>query len=79
VLLALLALAPVESRAVVAGFDGGAITSNAGVLLFGATGRTIGLVRRARRSGKTRSPHASRRSGSPIAAVPIDPALILLT
>src|SRR3982751_4079184 len=38
--------APVEGRAVVAGFDGGAITSNAGALLLGATDRAIGLVRR---------------------------------
>jgi hypothetical protein len=38
--------APVESRAVVAGFDGGAITSNAGALLPGATDRAIGLVGR---------------------------------
>jgi hypothetical protein len=38
--------APVEGRAVVAGFDGGAITSNAGALLLGATDRAIGLVQR---------------------------------
>ena len=38
--------APVENRRVVAGFDGGAITSNAGALLLGATDRAIGLVRR---------------------------------
>src|SRR5215208_191839 len=38
--------APVEGRAVVAGFDGGAITSDAGALLLGATDRAIGLVRR---------------------------------
>ena len=30
----------------VAGFDGGAITSNAGALLLGATDRAIGLVAR---------------------------------
>ena len=40
------AFAPVEGRAVVAGFDGGAITSDAGALLLGATDRAIGLVRR---------------------------------
>ena len=34
---ALFEFAPVGSRAVVAGFDGGAITSNAGALLLGAT------------------------------------------
>jgi Transposase DDE domain group 1 len=38
--------APVERRAVVAGFDGGAITSDAGALLLGATDRAIGLVER---------------------------------
>src|ERR1700745_3676101 len=37
---------PVEGREVVAGFDGGAITSDAGGLLLGATDRAIGLVRR---------------------------------
>ena len=53
--------APVEGRRVVAAFDGGAITSDAGALLLGATDRAIGLVERfaacfARRAG--------RRSGS---------------
>ena len=38
--------APVKGRAVVAGFDGGAITSDAGGLLLGATDRAIGLVER---------------------------------
>jgi len=38
--------APVEGRLVVAGFDGGAITSDAGALLLGATDRAIGLVGR---------------------------------
>ena len=38
--------APVEGRAVVAGFDGGAITSDAGALLLGATDRAIRLVDR---------------------------------
>src|SRR3712207_1438276 len=33
----------VEGRAVIAGFDGGAITSDAGALLLGATDRAIGL------------------------------------
>jgi hypothetical protein len=37
---------PIERRAVVAGFDGGAITSDAGALLLGATDRTIRLVER---------------------------------
>jgi Transposase DDE domain group 1 len=38
--------APVGSRIVVAGFDGGAITSDAGALLLKATDRVIGLTRR---------------------------------
>ena len=38
--------ARVEGRRVVAGFDGGTITSDAGALLLGATDRAIGLVRR---------------------------------
>ena len=38
--------AAVERRAVVAGFDGGAITSDAGALLLGATDRAIGLIGR---------------------------------
>ena len=38
--------APVEDRRAVASFDGGAVTSNAGALLLGATDRAIGVVRR---------------------------------
>ena len=38
--------APVEGRAVVASFDGGAMTSDAGALLLGATDRVLGLYRR---------------------------------
>ena len=38
--------ARVESRAVVAAFDGGAVTSDAGSVLLGATDRAIGLVER---------------------------------
>jgi hypothetical protein len=38
--------APVEGRRVVAAFDGGAITANAGALLLGATDRALGLIRR---------------------------------
>jgi hypothetical protein len=41
-----MAFAPVEGRTVVAGFDGGAITSDAGALLLGATDRAIRLVER---------------------------------
>jgi Transposase DDE domain group 1 len=36
----------VEGRQVVAGFDGGEVTSDAGALLLGATDRAIGLVAR---------------------------------
>jgi hypothetical protein len=36
----------VENKAVVAGFDGGMITSDAGVLLLGQTDRAIGMTRR---------------------------------
>ena len=36
----------VEGRAIVAGFDGGTITSDAGALLLGATDKAIGLVGR---------------------------------
>jgi Transposase DDE domain group 1 len=42
----LFGFAPVEGRAVVAAFDGGAITSDAGALLLGAADRAIGLVER---------------------------------
>src|SRR5919197_4088926 len=38
--------APVEKRTVVAGFDGGTITSDAGALLLGLTDRAIGLIGR---------------------------------
>jgi hypothetical protein len=40
----LFGFARVEGRSVVAGFDGGAITSDAGALLLGATDRAIGLI-----------------------------------
>ena len=40
------AFAPAEGRPVVASFDGGAITSEAGALLLGATDRMLGLTRR---------------------------------
>src|SRR5512136_603652 len=36
----------VEGRPVVAAFDGGSITSDAGALLLGATDRAIGLINR---------------------------------
>jgi len=43
---ALVDFAPAEGRRVVAAFDGGAITANAGALLFSATDRAINLVGR---------------------------------
>jgi hypothetical protein len=42
----LLEFGAVEGRVVVAGFDGGAITSDAGALLLGAADRALGLVGR---------------------------------
>jgi hypothetical protein len=42
----LFGFAPVEGREVVAAFDGGAITSDAGALLLGATDRAVGLMDR---------------------------------
>jgi hypothetical protein len=42
----LLGFAPVEGRKVVADFDGGRISSDAGALLLGATDRAIGLIDR---------------------------------
>src|SRR5271169_3044770 len=37
---------PVAGRAVVAAFDGGTMTSDAGAMLLGAADRTIGLIER---------------------------------
>src|SRR6478735_7232171 len=42
----LFGFAPVERRRVEAAFDGGAVTSDAGALLLGATDRAINLVGR---------------------------------
>ena len=42
----LFGFAPVAGRTVVAAFDGGAMTSDAGALLLGATDRVLGLTRR---------------------------------
>ena len=59
--------ARVESRSVVSAFDGGAVTSDAGGLLLGATDRAIGLTDRFaacfsdhRRSRRTRATPALR-------------------
>jgi hypothetical protein len=42
----LFGFSPVEGREVVAAFDAGAITSDAGALLLGATDRAIGMMDR---------------------------------
>ena len=42
----LFGFAPVEGRSVVAAFDGGAMTSDAGALLLGAADRAVGLIDR---------------------------------
>jgi hypothetical protein len=42
----LFGFAPVDGRKVVASFDGGAITSNAGALLLGTTAAGLGLIDR---------------------------------
>jgi hypothetical protein len=42
----LFGFAPVAGRSVVASFDGGAMTSDAGALLLGATDKVLGLTRR---------------------------------
>ena len=42
----LFGFAPVEGREVVAAFDGGAITSDAGALFLGAADRAINLTER---------------------------------
>src|ERR1700746_608065 len=42
----LFGFARVEGRPVVAGFDGGRMTSDAGAMLLGATDRAIGLIER---------------------------------
>ena len=44
--LALFDFEPVERKKVVAGFDGGTITSDAGALLLGRLDRGLGLIRR---------------------------------
>ena len=63
----LFGFAAVEGRQVVAAFDGGAITSDAGALLLGATDRAIrlterfaGLLHRRRGSGADRAQRSRR-------------------
>lgn len=41
----LFGFAPVAGRSVIASFDGGAMTSDAGALLLGATNKVFGLIR----------------------------------
>ena len=55
-------VARADGRAVVASFDGGAITSDAGALLLGATDRVLGLTRRLAASSRT-------------AAIPLTPSM----
>ena len=69
--------APVEGRAVVAGFDGGAITSEAGAQLLGATDRAIGLVRRfAACFQDARSPERVEHEVAPLVGPPGRPARV---
>ena len=42
----LFGFAPVTGRSVIASFDGGSMTSDAGALLLGATNKVLGLTRR---------------------------------
>jgi hypothetical protein len=53
--LDLFGFAPVAGREVVAAFDGGAITSDAGALLLGATDHAIRMTARNFRPSATRS------------------------
>jgi len=55
-----LEFAPVEGRAVVASFDGGAINSDAGALLLGATDKVLGLTVASRPASTTAAPPPSR-------------------
>jgi hypothetical protein len=55
----------VEGREVVAAFDGGKITSDAGALLLGATDRAIGMMAP---SPSDDAPDLRTRSGPPLAA-----------
>jgi hypothetical protein len=57
--------APVEGRRLVAAFDGGSITSDAGALLLGETDRVIRLTERfAVCFIDARAPDRRRRNGS---------------
>ena len=58
----LFAFAPVEGRAVVASFDGGAMTSDAGALLLGATDRVLGLTRRLAAASRTAATRLTRNT-----------------
>ena len=53
----LFGFAAVDGRKVVGGFDGGAITSDAGALLLGAADRAIGLTQRLARASTTPAAH----------------------
>ena len=61
---ALFEFEPVERKKVVAGFDGGTITSDAGALLLGRLDRGLGLIRRmaCQRRSKISPPGRSKTS-----------------
>jgi len=64
--------ARVDGRAVVASFDGGRITSDAGALLLGAADRVIGLTRRlAACFTDTRTPAFVEHAGETLAMQPV--------
>ena len=57
----------VEGRRVVAGFDGGAVTSDAGALLLGETDKAVGLIERL--AGCFRDERCAERVEHPLAAL----------
>ena len=61
----LFGFAPVEGREVVAAFDAGAITSDAGALLLGATDRAIGMMHRFANRLWSRRAHVRQRQSRP--------------
>jgi hypothetical protein len=71
--------ARVDGRSVVAEFDGGAVTSDAGGLLLGAADKAIGLVRRLagcfhdRRGGRFIEHTVATRVGQRVFGIPQRP------
>src|SRR5439155_21948310 len=80
----LFGFAPVERRAVVAGFDGGRMTSDAGALLLGATDLAIGLVDRFAgcfpdsRSADLLGHEVRAQVGQRVCCIPLDYVLLLV-